>query len=446
MPTSKQRMPLGYNMLWVPGVLLGLPVLPIALFRRKRRATFFGRLAWPAGGLPVDGGGRRPIWIHALSVGEVASAEPIVDRLRHHWPDQPLVFSTSTYTGMQTARRLFSGKVRFIFYFPYDLVFSVERVVRRIQPSLVLVVETDLWPNFLFALKRRAIPILLVNARLSRSTFRGYRLFGRFTRRVLGLFEAIGAQSQADAARFVHLGASAERVVVTGNVKFDRKDGGASRSEGQDLRTILGIDSGRAVLLLGSTHPGEEDAGVQVFLQLKEQLQHPLLIVAPRDPGRASTIEKQVRGRGLSVGTLSSLGGYKAPDRFDVLVVDTIGLLQRLYAVADVAFVGGSLVRAGGHNPLEPAAFAKPILFGPDMSDFAAIADQLVNAGAAVQVRNGGEWCRWAAALFSDPDLRGHMGRRALGVFESNKGAVDRTLRLIRQCRPADRRVGGVSR
>ena len=396
--------------------------------------------------------------ISRLRLGEVMRAEhhrasprslvvdDLVDRLRRLDPAQPLVFSTSTHTGMQTARRLFADKADLLFYYPYDLIFSVAAVVRRIRPVRVIIVETDLWPNFLFLLQKKGVPVHLVNARLSAGAFRGYRRLPAFARKVLATFEGIGAQSQADAARFIRLGACPQKVVVTGNLKFDQPGPTAPSAAVGDLRSAMGLDRGRAILLWGSTHSGEETEGLAVFVRLKARFGDALLIVAPRDPGRAPAIAGQARALGLSVSRLSSMQYDPARARCDVLVVDTIGLLQRLYAVADVAFVGGSLVRAGGHNPLEPAAFAKPILFGPDMSDFAAIADQLVNAGAAVQVRDGREWSRWATALFADRDLRVGMGRRALGVLDSNKGAVDRTLRLIHQCLPGDRRVGGVSR
>lgn len=436
-------MPLWYNLLWVLGGLIGWPFFLMTLVQPKRRATFLYRLAWRTGVPSADGRGHPPIWIHALSVGEVASAEPIIDRLRRCLPHQPLVFSTSTQTGMQTARRLFTGKVQSIFYYPYDLIFSVERVMHRVRPALVLIVETDIWPNFLFSLKRRGVPALLVNARLSNGSFRGYRLFGGFSRKVLGAFAGIGAQSDADASRFVCLGACAAKVVVTGNVKFDQKSSDAPVAEGRDLRVLMGINAGRAVLLLGSTHPGEETEGLGVFLRLKERLRDPLLIVVPRDPGRAAAIEKLVRARGLSVRLLSALAYDAAHDRCDVLVVNTIGLLRRLYAVADVTFVGGSLVRGGGHNPLEAAAYGKPILFGPDMSDFSAIADRLLHAGAAIRVHNSSEWHRTAAALLAAPGLRERMGRQALRVFESNKGAVDKTMRMIAQTVSADRGVCG---
>jgi 3-deoxy-D-manno-octulosonic-acid transferase len=424
-------MPFWYNLMWIWGALASMPLLILSLVQPKRRATFLHRLGWPDGRRPLSGQRRRPIWIHALSVGEVASAEPIVDRLRRLDPAQPLVFSTSTHTGMQTARRLFADKADLLFYYPYDLIFSVAAVVRRIRPVRVIIVETDLWPNFLFLLQKKGVPVHLVNARLSAGAFRGYRRLPAFTRKVLATFDGIGAQSEADAARFIRLGACPRQVVVTGNLKFDQSGPTAPSAAVGDLRSAMGLDGGRAVLLWGSTHSGEETEGLAVFVRLKARFGDALLIVAPRDPGRAPAIAGQARALGLSVSRLSSMHYDAARARCDVLVVDTLGLLRRLYAVADIAFVGGSLVNEGGHNPLEPAAYARPILFGPDMSDFAEIADQLIRAQGAVRVGSGRQWYHAADALLADPILRERMGRQALAVFASNKGAVDKTLKMI---------------
>ncbi|MCJ8500743.1 3-deoxy-D-manno-octulosonic acid transferase [Desulfatitalea alkaliphila] len=428
------HMPLGYNLLWVTVGWIGLPVFLFSLIRPKRRATAAHRLTLRSDAPQPKG--RRPIWIHALSVGEVASAEPLVDGLRRALPGHPLVFSTATLTGMQTARKLFADKVDGLFYSPYDVLFAVLRIVRRVDPALVLLVETDIWPNFISALRRRHVPVLLVNARLSRQTYRGYRLLGRFARRVLSGFSHIGAQSQRDARRFADLLGGVEQIEVTGNIKFDRTAPLDPEATGRALRLHWGIDPAQVVILLGSTHEGEETTGFALLERLRAAGHAPLLIVAPRDPNRAEVVVRQARGRGLATMTVTRIDQTLSAGAATVLVVAALGLLQPLYALADIAFVGGSLVAEGGHNPLEPAACGTPILFGPDMSDFAAIAAQLMAAGGAWRVADGEQWYTACHRLIAQPSVRKEMGHRALQVFQSNKGAVQRTLAMVQQALP----------
>lgn len=425
---------LWYNLILMFGALIGLPYLMMTLIQPKRRATFLHRLGWTIGRvnlLCASGQGKQPIWVHALSVGEVLSAEPIVDRLRARFPNQPVVFSASTHSGMNTARRLFAGKVAALFYYPYDLFFSVQRIVEHIRPKVVVIVETDIWPNFQMCMQRRGVPVLLVNARLSIGSFRGYRLLGRFSNRVLSSFNCIGAQSESDASRFTRIGAPRENVLVTGNVKFDQKESAVPLSGMKDLRVELGIDFRRPIIVMGSTHRGEESIGLEIFKKLKQRFEDLLLIVAPRDPGRAGSIGRQFRAQGLAVHFLSALAFNEANDQCDALVVDTIGILRRLYALADVAFIGGSLVAEGGHNPLEPAAFGKAILFGPDMSDFTAVAEKLTAAGGAFCVHDALELSAAMSDLLSDSVRCCQVGQRALGVFRENQGALDKTMDMI---------------
>lgn len=433
-----------YNLMVLLTALVGLPFILVSLAQPKRKATFRHRLGLGTVKLSkplANARHLRPIWVHALSVGEVASAEPLVDRLRVRFPNDRLVFSASTRTGMETAMRLFKDKVDDLLYFPYDLVFSVRRAIDCVQPRLVVIVETDIWPNFLTRLRNRRIPVLLVNARLSDDSFRGYRLLGGFSLRVLDSFCGIGAQTVADAKRFVRLGLASHKVTVTGNLKFDQQDDDASATEGGRLRCGLGIDPECSVLLLGSTHAGEETAGLRVFLALRAHVKNLMLLVAPRDPGRAQTIANQFRSEGLAVRLLSRLDPEPINIRCDAMVVNVIGILRRLYAAADIVFIGGSLVPEGGHNPLEPAACGKPILFGPDMSDFRQIAEQLIGCGGAVRIRDEAEMHAIVSGLLAERRRLRQIGRNALSVFQANKGAVDKTVDMIAQhlaAEPAD--------
>lgn len=425
---------LWYNLFLMFVLLTGLPYLMLTSVKSKRRATFLHRLGWAADSkklLRSIGQGDRPIWVHALSVGEVLSAEPIINSLVARLPYQKIVFSASTHTGMNTARQLFSGKVAALFYYPYDLYFSVKFVADNINAKVVVIVETDIWPNFQMYMQRCGTPVLLVNARLSTDSFRAYRLIGRFSRRIMAGFRYIGAQTEADAERFIRIGAAPERVVVTGNVKFDQKGPDDPYCDQDKLRLELGIGSQRMIVLMGSTHRGEEALGLEVYKKLNQRFKELLLIVAPRDPGRASTIERQFREHGLTVGFLSNLTFDKNYNQNDALVVNTIGILRRLYALADVAFIGGSMVAEGGHNPLEAASFGKPILFGPDMSDFAEVAQKLTAAGGAFRVHNEQQLHDFLYRLLSDKMHCRQVGQRALRVFRSNSGALEKTMEII---------------
>ena len=434
-PDKKPQLPLIYNMTSLAAGLIGLPFLMMTLVKPKRRSTVLQRMGLSRLQLrsPTE---KRPLWIHALSVGEVISAEPIVDKMLNVVKNRPLVFSASTLTGYETAKRQFTNKVASIFYYPYDIMFSVRRAIDAINPIMVVIVETDIWPNFMYCLKRRNIPAVLVNGRMSTTSLKGYRMLGKTFRNALEGFDAIAVQSELDAMRFRSLGIEAEKVVVTGNVKFDQQSDTLSKESGESLRLILDIRSGCRVIIFGSTHQGEEDIIIDAIMGLKGS--HDLLaVIVPRDPGRSDRIAKLVQSRGLKSSFLSSLSSpQKQPHGADVWIVNTIGILRKLYCVADIAFIGGSLVKEGGHNPIEAAAEGKPILFGPDMSDFLGVAHALENRGAAGCVNDSGDMRAGIDRLLTDENLRRRMGRQAYRVFCENQGAVDKTAALISQFMP----------
>ena len=422
-----------YNTALALAALLGLPfVLPLVLWSEKRRCTVMERLGirglppWPG----EEGFHRKRIWIHALSVGEVTSAVPLVRRLRERFPDRDVFFSASTRTGFQTARGLLKDAAHAIFFFPYDLPFSVARVVRRVSPEIMVIVETDLWPNFLSEMNRRAVPVFLVNARISERSYTGYRRLSFLTRPVFRKLTAIGVPSAEDGLRWTGLGVPAGRIVRTGNIKFDQPIPEVPDAERRDMRRSLNIAPGRRILVAGSTHDGEEAVLMDAFQRLKKTCPGLCLILAPRDPSRAEGIRRMFASAGIAALTLAALAG-DADDAFDVLLIDRIGLLKSLYAIGDLAFVGGSLVDLGGHNPLEPAALAVPVLFGPSMSDFQEIARLLVEAGGALKVTDGRRLAESLRALLDDDARRAAMGRAAQETVTANQGAVDRTIALI---------------
>ncbi|MEJ2659012.1 MAG: glycosyltransferase N-terminal domain-containing protein [Desulfobacterales bacterium] len=330
------------------------------------------------------------------------------------------------------AHRHLTGDVAAIFYFPYDLAFSVKRITRKIVPDVVVIVETDIWPNFLFEMKKRRASVFLVNARLSKTSFAGYKHLSFFARQVFLNFIHVCSQSSEDARRFQELGVPCDRITVTGNIKFDEAHRILDLKEIEELKRSMHIHNTRKVVLAGSTHPGEEEILLEAFQTLKTHTADLLLILAPRDPGRAVSVLRLFKAAGFSGGLMKELKKSSSNKKFDVIVIDAIGLLKTLYAVSDIAFVGGSLMKCGGHNPLEAAAFSKPILFGDDMSDFADISAMLLKAGGAVCVKDAKDLYTSVVSLLENDKKALEMGKNALGVFMANKGAVQKTVEMIK--------------
>ncbi len=422
-----------YNIFLCAGATLALPVLlPMILRSRKRRKTVLQRLGLIR--IPRRGpGARRRIWVHALSVGEVISSAPLVTAIREAFPDREVFFSASTLTGYETARREVQGGVTAFFYFPYDLIFSVKRILGAVNPETLVIVETDLWPNFLFEAARRGIPVFLVNTRLSGKSFAGYRRFRFFFKPVFDTLARICTQTREDADRFRRLGVAEEKIAMTGNLKFDNPIEPLSEADIEVLRRESGIGPDRRVWVAGSTHDGEEAILLAAFKRLGRSFETLFLVLAPRNPDRAPRVCDIARGLGLFAATLSAVEADHSGADLEVLVVDRIGLLKHLYGLGEAAFVGGSLVEWGGHNFLEPAAHGKPVLFGPYVSAFAEISRMLLQGGAAVQVSGEDDLHHALAELLADPLRAREMGKRGRKIFDRNRGSVDRTVSVIRE-------------
>lgn len=411
-------------------------MLPYLALSAKRRPILLKRLGivrpFPEGQQGTKP--EAPIWIHALSVGEILATAPLIEALRHDYADHPIVLSASTRTGLHIAREKLGKKVDGIFLFPYDLPFAVKRVVSCIRPALVIMIETDVWPNFLFEMKHRRIPVTLANAKLSSRSYSGYRRISAFSRQVFSCFTAICCQSNDDADRFRRLRIPKNIISVTGNIKFDQSESPYSASDIATLRKSLDINRRQIVWIAGSTHDGEEAVILQAFAKAKKEHPHLVLIVAPRHPERAESAGRIFSASGFDVSMLSTLKNRSAQRPVDVIVIDTLGQLKKLYALADVALIGGSLIHIrgiGGHNPLEPAACAKPILFGPHMHNFKEMATLLTSAGAAIQVSNANFLYITVNELLKDRDRAQRMGQNARRVFDTNRGAVTRTMTII---------------
>jgi 3-deoxy-D-manno-octulosonic-acid transferase len=420
-----------YNALYISMFLFLAPIIiSMVVSSKKRRKAVLPRLGLYGHHVHLKKN-TRPLWIHALSVGEVHSAVPLVRELKHHFKDRHIVFSTTTNTGFEIANRLLKDDVNAIFFFPYDFLFSVKHVVKHIDPAGVIIVESDIWPNFLFEMKHRSIPVFLVNARLSRRSFSGYRLVSFFTRTVFSSFAKICAQSQQDARHFRMLTKTNKNITTTGNLKFDQAHEPVSNKELELLRLRFNIGLNQKILLAGSTHKGEESLLMDIFARLRNSFDELVLVIAPRDPKRSEAIRKLYQSAGFSVMLLTQTAKTHSETKADVIIIDTLGVLKKIYALADVAVIGGSFTHRGGHNPLEPAAFSKPIIFGPDMSNFLEIAGLLVQSNGAFQVKDANSLFKAVVLLLGNSKYANETGENAFNVFLNNKGSVEKTVKEI---------------
>lgn len=405
-----------------------------ALASAKRRQTMRHRLwlsqPYPKFQTQKTSSHHHSIWIHALSVGEVLSAIPLTHRLLKQYPEKSVVFTASTLTGYHTAQRHLESTCRILF-FPLDFHFSVNRAIAHINPELVVLVETDIWPNFIHEMKKRDIPVFLANARLSRKTLRGYRRFSFFFMPMLLSLSKICVQSETDFNRYQRIGIPDEKLRLTGNLKFDQPITSFSHAKKKALMQSINLTTHHKVIVAGSTHEGEEAILLSIFNELKLSWSNLKLFLAPRDPKRSANIRHLAETMGHVTVALSDLMEASEKPIYDVLVVDVLGVLRDIYAVSDIAFVGGSLVACSGHNPLEPAAYAKPVLFGPDMSDFLDMSKTMLAERGAMTVFNKESLKEAITQLLSDPSHAAAMGRAAHRMFETNKGAVNKTISVI---------------
>jgi 3-deoxy-D-manno-octulosonic-acid transferase len=404
---------------------------PVYLFKRKFHRGFLLRL----GILPKDIQLNNPIWIHAVSVGEVMAIKELVKELKKVYPTKKFVISTVTPTGNKIAVGI-AGKEDFVTYLPLDFSFIVRRSLNRIKPSLFIIAETEIWPNLITQLYKRKIPLILVNARISDRAFSGYRKIKLLVKPVLEKLSLFCAQTDRDAQRFQALGVPREKIRVTGNMKFDTTDYTDKRiTDYTDYKTKLGLKDNEKILVAGSTHPGEEEIILGVYKKLLDEFSDARLLIAPRHPERSGEVQNIVIKYGfnpLRVSQFASLPVCQL-NRPAVFILDTIGELLSFYAIADIVFVGGSLSKKGGHNILEPATGAKPILFGPYMFNFRDIAELFLDNRAAVQVNSQEELKIKIKELLSKPEEAADLGRRGRDLISKNRGATQRTLDIIKR-------------
>jgi 3-deoxy-D-manno-octulosonic-acid transferase len=424
-----------YSLLLILVLLAWLPSALLRAFRSPRyREGWRERLGFYPHALLSRLHAAQPVWIHAVSVGEVGAACILADRWTARRPALPLLVSTVTETGREVARRSIPQAAAVV-YFPIDLPTVVYRALAAVRPRLILLTETEIWPNFLHICAGSKVPVAIINGRISERSFSRYRLVRPFIRRVLRCVDLFCMQTGTDAGRILALGASPERVHVVGNLKFDAVPHTDTTSLAEQWRRELHIDPARPVLVAGSTHAGEEEVLLQVFSSLRGEFPDLVLILAPRHPERVAQVETMIAGHGLTVVRRSAMA-QGCDGAQEVILVDTVGELATIYAVGSISFIGGSLVPKGGHNLLEPALYGCPVLFGPHMENFMEASAYFVEQGAAIQVSDVADLTRQLTRLLRDPVAREQMGCAAKAALAAHQGACERTMTLLEQFVP----------
>ena len=425
-----------YSLLLTLGVVALLPRFIYDAFRNGKYVAGLRQRAGSLTGLQTHG--RPVIWLHCVSVGETQAARPLARAILERFPTHALVVSTTTVTGQQIARETFRELAAAVIYFPFDWAWTVRRALRTVKPSAVLIMETELWPRFLRECRRRSVPVAIVNGRLSERSFRRYRIIKSFVKRIVNDLNLALMQSEMDAERMRALGLSRERLMVTGNVKFDLGSDESEQAVTQKLRERFHFNDGRSLIVAASTHSPEERIVLEAYKQVRSTPGHEQtrLLIAPRHPERfgetASLLETSgftwVRRSNAETGTDASC---------DVLLLDTIGELRAVYPLADVVFVGGSIAPVGGHNILEPAAAGVCTVTGAHTSNFKAIVDAFIESDALVQLAPVSEndsptvLANVLTKLLTDNSRRIAISENARAVLERNRGATTRTVKLL---------------
>jgi 3-deoxy-D-manno-octulosonic-acid transferase len=420
---------LAYNFL---SVFILIPVVCYHLYRsisRGRPPALAERFGYIPGSELSRIRKRPVIWLHAVSVGESIAARPLLKALRGRYPGHAILVSNTTETGRGTAST-FPEKDLCI-YFPFDFLPAVRRTLDSVKPELVIIMETEIWPNFTREATSRNIPVILANGRISDRSFARYLKFSWFFCHPLRLFSRLCMQTETDCERIVAIGAPPGRTVMTGNIKYDIPYRQVNQDEKRHLKGQYSIPDGLLVLMAGSTHAGEEQYLIDTYRKLLPILEGLFLVLVPRHPERAAEVASLLGRAGIPFSRRTSLPRSEGFQKGEALLVDTVGEMMNLYAISDVAFVGGSLVPAGGHNLLEPASLGVASVFGPHMSNFREIAELVLQYGAGVQVDSPEGLTESCRALITSAELRRVLGQNGLKLMRDNGGATERLLEVV---------------
>lgn len=417
-----------YNIIFLIFTLIQLPVY---LLKNKFHKGFMARFGVFPKGVKFD----RPIWVHAVSVGEALSVRRFLEELRMRFPGRQLVISTVTAAGNKIVRG-FAKSEDFVTYLPLDFSFIVKRVVKRINPGMVIIAETEIWPNFIFCLKKNKIPVVVINARISDKSYRGYFCLKPWMKHIFNKVDVFCAQTGTDAKRLMRLGVYPDKIKVTGNIKFDSIIYEVSEEIRNECMGKLGLTAQDKFFVAGSTHPGEEKIILKVYLKLLTMFPGLQLLIAPRHIDRANRIMRLVRKLGFEPVLVSSIIDKEnifLKKEKTVFILDTVGQLVNYYAVAYIVFVGGSLIKKGGHNILEPAALGKPVITGQYMFNFRDIAAMFEREAAFIMVHNQVELAHAFKDLLQNPSKVGSLSKNALALVKGNRGATKRDIDYINE-------------
>jgi 3-deoxy-D-manno-octulosonic-acid transferase len=423
-----------YNILFAVCFILSSPYYFVRMRRRGNwRKGFAERFGKYDTKLKQALTNRDTLWMHAVSVGEVNVCTQLIRALELRLPNLKIVVSTTTTTGMGVLQRKLPNHIGKIYY-PIDRRLYVTRALRTIRPEAIVLVEAEIWPNFLWRARDFGMPVFLVNARLSDRSFRGYKRFGFLFRPLFASFSGVGAQNEADAAKLRTLGCRLDAIHIVGSLKYDAASLDQDHSlDAAALLRQVGVQPGARVIVGGSTHPGEETILADQFLRLRSRFPDLFLVLVPRHFERSHEVGRELEARGLKFVYRSELMAHTRfePGEIDCLVVNTTGELRSFYEQATIVFVGKSLAAEGGQNPIEPGALGKAMVFGPHMQNFAEVVRDFLEQKGAVQVRDAAELERVMGELLAEEPRREQLGRNALQVVRANLGHIDRTADLI---------------
>ena len=412
-----------YNILLILFSIILSPIAAVAFVLKPKFSAGF----WEKIGLHKKKPGKKSIWLHAVSVGEINATEGLIKRIKKEFPDYNLVITTVTATGQDVANKKLAHTADIISYFPYDFAFSAKAAIKAFNPALVIIAETEIWPNFVNQAHKRKIPLMIVNGRISPGSFKNYKKLNFFFKNILKKFSLILTQTETDKERFVKIGAPPEIVEIMGNLKFDIKKI-LDKNSIKNLKNSLKIGNNK-VLTAGSTHQGEDEIILRVYNRLKCEFKDLKLLIAPRHPERNKAVLSLIASSGYKYGLRSKGDNF---DNADMILLDTMGELEQLYSVSYFAFIGGSFSGTGGHNPLESAIYGIPVLSGPIVFNFKDIYKFMTDSEAAKIVHNEQELYIQLKNYLIYNDNYKQASNACIEIFEKNKGAVDFAVEKIK--------------
>ncbi len=413
-----------YNIILITAAIALLPVILAAfLVKPKLRAGFFKKLGFYS--FKNLDKNKKTIVFHAVSVGETNALESLIKRTRQEFPDSNIILTTTTRTGQEIANKKLKNTVTEITYFPYDFVFSVYSFLKQANPDVIFIAETEIWPDFVYISKKMNIPVYIINGRISPHSYNGYKKFSFFFKPVLNLYKGILMQTQGDAQRITDIGAKPDIVKCMGNLKFDI----TQNINAEETEKLIQELKPSKLIIAASTHKGEDEIILDAFLETKKKMPDLKLMLAPRHPERYAQVEELIKSTGLSYGKRSSGDSF---EQKDIIMLDTMGELMKMFSICEFAFIGGSFSTTGGHNPLEANIWGKPVISGECVFNFKDIYTFLTKTNAAVLVKDGDELKKQMEKLLSDKEYYKSACRDAIKIFDENRGAVDFVINVLK--------------